>query len=85
MGSYVLYGYIVLQTQERVAFGKPLAAQGTIQADIAQSRIEIEQVRLLVLKAANMMDNFGNKVSIVLFRINYKYVYIKYNKHIQVC
>lgn len=50
------------QTMNRVAFGKPLAAQGTIQADIAQSRIEIEQTRLMVLKAAHMMDNFGNKV-----------------------
>ncbi|KAK3084795.1 hypothetical protein FSP39_019149 [Pinctada imbricata] len=49
------------RTQNRVAFGKPLAAQGTIQADVAQSRIEIEQTRLLVLKAAYMMDNFGNK------------------------
>ena len=47
----------------RVAFGKPLAAQGTIQADIAQSRIEIEQTRLMVLKAAHMMDLYGNKVS----------------------
>ena len=46
----------------RVAFGKPLAAQGTIQADVAQSRIEIEQTRLMVLKAAHMMDNYGNKV-----------------------
>ncbi|WAR10505.1 ACD10-like protein [Mya arenaria] len=40
-----------LQTMNRVAFGKPLAAQGTIQADVAQSRIDIDQTRLMV--AAN--------------------------------
>lgn len=51
-----------LKTQNRVAFGKPLAAQGTIQADVAMSRIEIEQARLLVLKAAHVMDHSGNKV-----------------------
>ena len=45
-----------------MAFGKQLAAQGTIQQDVAKSRIEIEQTRLLVLKAAHMMDNYGNKV-----------------------
>ena len=49
----------------RTAFGKPLAAQGTIQADVAQSRLEIEQARLLVLKAAHMMDLYGNKVAIL--------------------
>ena len=53
----------LFQTMNRVAFGKPLAAQGTIQADVAQSRIEIEQTRLMVLKAAHMMDLYGNKVS----------------------
>jgi acyl-CoA dehydrogenase len=49
------------RVQARVAFGKPLAEQGTLRADIAQSRMEIEQARLLTLKAAYMMDTVGNK------------------------
>jgi acyl-CoA dehydrogenase len=49
------------RVKARVAFGKPLAEQGTIQADIADSRMEIEQARLLTLKAAYMMDTVGNK------------------------
>jgi acyl-CoA dehydrogenase len=47
----------------RVAFGKPLAQQGLIRAQIAQSRIEIDQARLLTLNAAEMMDAAGNKAA----------------------
>jgi acyl-CoA dehydrogenase len=45
----------------RVAFGKPLADQGVIREWIAQSRVRIEQLRLLVLKTAWLMDTRGNK------------------------
>jgi acyl-CoA dehydrogenase len=46
---------------ERTAFGGPLADQGVIQDWIAQARVRIEQARLLVLKAAWLMDTVGNK------------------------
>jgi acyl-CoA dehydrogenase len=49
------------RVKEREAFGKPLAEQGVILEWIADSRIEIEQARLLTLKAAHMMDTVGNK------------------------
>src|SRR6202451_411624 len=51
------------RVQSRVAFGKTIAEQGTIRADIAASRMEIEQARLLTLKAAWLMDTVGNKVA----------------------
>jgi acyl-CoA dehydrogenase len=50
-----------VRAHERVAFGKTLAEQGVVQEWIADSRIEIEQARLLVLKTAWLMDTVGNK------------------------
>jgi acyl-CoA dehydrogenase len=51
------------RVQARVAFGKPIAEQGTIRADIAESRMEIEQARLLTMNAAQLMDTVGNKTA----------------------
>ncbi|CAL9377981.1 acyl-CoA dehydrogenase family protein [Streptomyces sp. enrichment culture] len=45
----------------RTAFGKPLAAQGQVQAWIADARVAVEQLRLLVLKTAWLMDTVGNR------------------------
>ncbi|MFF3005555.1 acyl-CoA dehydrogenase family protein [Kitasatospora sp. NPDC057940] len=45
----------------RVAFGRPLAEQGVVQDWIAESRVRIEQLRLLVLKTAWLMDTVGNR------------------------
>ncbi len=49
------------RVQTREAFGKPISSQGVVREWIADSRIEIEQARLLTLKAAYMMDTVGNK------------------------
>ncbi len=49
------------RVQSRTAFGKKLSEQGVIQEWIAEARIDIEQARLLTLKAAYMMDTVGNK------------------------
>lgn len=51
------------RVQSRTAFGKKIAEQGVVQEWIAESRIEIEQARLLTLKAAYMMDTVGNKAA----------------------
>ena len=49
------------RASERVAFGKPIADQGVVRDWIAESRVRLEQLRLLVLKTAWLMDTVGNK------------------------
>jgi acyl-CoA dehydrogenase len=51
------------RADNRVAFGSRLSDKGVVEEQIANSRIEVEQARLLVLKAAWMMDKYGNKVA----------------------
>jgi acyl-CoA dehydrogenase len=51
------------RAQSRVAFGKPLGEQGSVREDIAHSWCEIEQARLLTLRAAEKMDREGNKAA----------------------
>jgi len=50
-----------VRAEQRIAFGKPLSKQGSVREDIAKSYCEIEQARLLTLKAADQMDRLGNK------------------------
>ena len=54
---------MINRAKSRVAFGKPVSEQGVVMHDIAESRAEIEQARLLVLKTAHMMDTVGNKIA----------------------
>ena len=54
---------MVQRSQARVAFGRPLSEQGVVREWIAHARIQIEQVRLLVLKTAWMIDNVGAKAA----------------------
>ena len=51
------------RSNKRIAFGKRISSQGVVKEMISKSRIEIEQSRLLTLKAADMMDKYGNKVA----------------------
>ena len=52
-----------VRTRNRVAFGKPISEQTVTQERIAESRIMIEQARLLTLNAAHMMDTVGNRTA----------------------
>ena len=54
---------MVKRAKSRVAFGKPISEQGVVMHAIAESRAEIEQARLLVLKTAHMMDTVGIKIA----------------------
>ena len=54
---------MVRRSAERVTFGKPLARQGVVQDWIAESRVRLEQLRLLCLKAAWLMDTQGNRAA----------------------
>lgn len=54
---------MVSRVQSRTTFGRLISEQGVVQEWIADSRIEIEQARLLTLKAAYMMDSVGNKLA----------------------
>ena len=52
---------MIKRAADRVAFGKPLSEQGVVRDWIAESRVKIEQLRLLPLKTAWLMDTVGNK------------------------
>ena len=56
-------GEMCRRVKNRVACGRPLAEMGQIRQDIARSRCEIDQARLLTLYAAHRMDTVGNKVA----------------------
>ena len=54
---------MVQRATSRIAFGGPLAEQGVVQQQIAQSRLEIEQARLLCHQACHVIDTHGNKAA----------------------
>jgi acyl-CoA dehydrogenase len=54
---------MVARTKDRVAFGKPLAEQGTVREAIAESRIALDQARALCHNAAHIIDSEGNKAA----------------------
>lgn len=54
---------LVQRAKQRMAFGAPLADQGVVQQQIAQSRLEIDQARLLAYQASHLMDIAGNKAA----------------------
>jgi acyl-CoA dehydrogenase len=54
---------LVERVESRTAFGKPLSRHGVMVEKIAECRIEIEQARLLTLKAADLMDRHGNQAA----------------------
>lgn len=51
------------RAEQRIVFGRPMSKQGSVREDIAKSACEIEQARLLTLKAADQMDRYGNKAA----------------------
>lgn len=54
---------MVQRAQDRVAFGAPLADQGVVRQQIAESRLEIEQARMICLRACQVIDTEGNKAA----------------------
>lgn len=54
---------LIARATDRVAFGKPLIAQGSVQSDLAESRIAIDQARLLCQQAAKVIDDEGNRAA----------------------
>jgi acyl-CoA dehydrogenase len=54
---------VVERATSRVAFGRPLAEQGVVREWVAESRLQIEALRLLVLKTAWLMDTVGNRAA----------------------